>query len=108
MEYCIRTKDHLLQLLNDCNTPDDLIGVCNNALLPLLIHGEGLWMECRYCYKAAELINRAVIECNCWLVTCLHYSKIKQLEDLRKRLCDVACRYVELHNELRETPVKVV
>ncbi len=101
MDYCVRTKDNLLQLLNDCSTLDDLFGVCNNAIFPLLIHGEGLWMDCRYCYKAVEIANRAIIQCDHWLGTCLHHSKIKRLQSTKQQLMKLQSRYLELHDNLR-------
>jgi len=89
----IQTKDHLFSVINNVENVDDLYHVCENVVMPVLIHTEGFWIELRYCYKAAEIADRCVACLNHWLTTCQHHKTILKLSQLKATMQTLGDKY---------------
>ena len=59
MQNAVSVKDDILKKLNECETHEQFSEVMPN-LLGLLSYGKGFWAELGYCYKAVEIIDRAI------------------------------------------------
>ena len=94
----VHVKNHLLTLIQNANTPQDLTEVCATMIIPILEHTEGFWIELNYCYKAAELATLCVDILNRFLFLDenLHYKTKNKIEEVQSQLRCLADRYRSL------------
>ena len=107
--YCEKTKDHLIGLLNGAESEEQttlanmasLCEVCDTIIV-VLTHTEGLWLECEYAYKAAEIACRAGKQVDAYLTDeNTHHASKRKLEAVKMKLRLIEERYFRLNHEQR-------
>jgi hypothetical protein len=99
----VRTKDHLLNLINSAGNAQELMIVAE-TIRTILENTEGLWIEANYCYKASEIAQRLVTELSSCEFDANHWKTAKKLQEHRVSLSKLADYYNKLQQQ-RMNPV---
>ena len=98
-DFAIAMKDELLKQINGIDTPGEAVRYAETHAIPLFIHSEGLWVELRYAYKAAEILDRlqlVLVDC---ADVCSHWKTCEKLAELIAKVRCIADRYRKLQQD---------
>lgn len=101
MEYCVKTKDHLLDLIRQGETDGEIIANCE-TVLTVLEHTTGLWRDTHYCYKASEIAQRIIDRLKTLDQT--HHARQRRLEPMYAWAHRLIARYNNLQLERFRVP----
>jgi len=96
MNHAVHTKDHLFGLLNETNEQTPMIANVE-TVLTVLMHTEGLWQECTYCYKAMELAQ--VCDAKLRTVETTNHKRAARIERLQRLAWALSDKYFQLQQE---------
>jgi hypothetical protein len=82
-DTAVHAKDRIFRMLNEQETETLLRNI--DAILSAIELTAAIWEEAYYGYKAIEVVERCVYECNRLLSTCQHHKRLQRIAQKRDR-----------------------
>ncbi len=102
---CVAMKDRLYVMLNDAETCDQLMTLCEVELVSVFNKPE-FWQAATYCYKASEICKQ-VKDRLADYVDGLHWRAKPRVESMRDKFRNFEDQYFRLQQEYLRRPVVV-
>ena len=83
MDYAVRMKDRIFKELNEAAGNKFAFLKRAEQILTAIMECDGVWIEANYSYKAIEIGQRIIQQCNEYLPNCSFDLQVTRCEQIR-------------------------